>query len=74
MRKTLAAACAALLWTGAMAEDKAPPEPAPKARKAQKAPASKGKARAAAGQRKPAPAPPPAQEKPCEPVKPCPID
>lgn len=72
MTKLLAAACAALLWTGAVADDKAPPEPAPKAKKAEKA-APKGKPRAKAPAPKPA-APPPAQEKPCEPVKPCPID
>lgn len=72
MTKLLAAACAALLWTGAVADDKAPPEPAPKAKKAEKA-APKGKPRAKAPAPKPA-APPPALEKPCEPVKPCPID
>jgi hypothetical protein len=74
MTKLLAAACAALLWTGAVADDRAPSEPAPKARKAEKAPAPKGKPRAKAAPHKPAAAPAQAPEKPCEPVKPCPID
>lgn len=74
MTKLLAAACAALLWTGALADDKAPPEPAPKAKKAEKAPAPKGKRRARAAAHPPAAAPAKPAEKPCEPVKPCPID
>jgi hypothetical protein len=70
MRKLLAAALAAALCTGALADDRAP---APEAKKVEKA--AKGKVRPAAKKAaRPAAKPAAEPEKPCEPVKPCPID